>query len=206
VGQNSERFEPQKEIEKTNISIGHSVVFLSQEVKEDFVAQYGIGWARVINRILNGRPDGTYDIIPGNIGNENFIGSSFVSVESEFLIRPYSGKCRDAFLAEIPQEFMRLISATLTNIFGKDGMGGTHEEYAWYEKTYGITEEEDNKWLDLVQFYEGTLEEEPSFLHLTDGEQADVLRFVANKEEHLAFLMGLSARLGRGAQKYPRPR
>jgi hypothetical protein len=196
--------EPQVTSEEIQITAGKSVKFQSQKVKDDFLKGVGKGWEKVVRDVLRRQPDGTYEVFPGDDAEESVIGSVPLDSDGDYYIKAHSGICRDAFLAAVPQQFIHHISARLAEIFGDEGMEGTPKEYAWFEKTYGITEEEDNKFLDLVEFYEGSLVDQPSFSALTDGERDEVLKFVNDKEQHFAFLKALSKKVDRSCKTYPK--
>ena len=78
----------------------------------------------------------------------------------------------------------KLITAIIREmdrVWGKDGLGGSWEEYEWLLTHYGITEEEDVQW-QLI------LEHDMDELSPEDAEDEELMQFLNDEQAVHAFL------------------
>ena len=69
-------------------------------------------------------------------------------------------------------EMVAEIISTIERIFGDNGFGGTDEEYRWLFETYGVSESEDNSWIDIIDT-EASAELDPD-----DQGEAEIIQFL----------------------------
>jgi hypothetical protein len=82
-------------------------------------------------------------------------------------------------------EIISEIIDKIGRIFGVNGFGGTTEEYAWLLNKYGVTEEEDNSWIDIIDF------EGADGLNPQDEDEARVVGFLLDPTAVRGFLVSL---------------
>lgn len=98
-----------------------------------------------------------------------------------------------------PDEIIAEIIERVEHIFGDDGFGGTREEYKWLLENYGITEEEDNTWIDIID------EEGAKALDPDDDDDAKIILFLRDPEAVWTFLEALLLKYRSNTTTYPRP-
>jgi hypothetical protein len=123
-----------------------------------------------------------------------------------FFLMPVAGHCRKKYLEDVTDQLVSHIVVRMFDIFGPDGMEGTTEEYDWLTKNYCVTEEDDNKWLNVLSYHERNLYEQPSWATLTNEERQEITAFVTEKELQLTFLFDLARRYDSGKYRCRRMR
>ena len=192
----------------TAITIG----FRTPETRERLIAEHGPAWEKHVRSSLSGQPGGLWEVVDARDGDDlDILGCIPVFKPQEagvgpFILMPVAGPCREEYLAEAPRQMVDHIVDRILEIFGPEGMEGTTEEYVWLEANYGVTEEDDNKWLDILGHYEGSPHEQPSWATLTDEERQEVMAFVTDQELHLPFLFNLARRYDAGKSRYRKGR
>jgi hypothetical protein len=188
----------------TTITIG----FRTPETRERLIAELGPAWEKHVRSSLWGQPDGLWEVVDArDVGDLEQLGCIPVFEPEEsgvgwFFLMPVAGHCRGKYLEDVPGQLVNHIVNRILEIFGPDGMEGTTEEYAWLAENYGITEEYDNKWLDILGYYKGDLHEQPSWATLTGEERQEITAFVTDQELHLTFLFDLARRYASGKPRY----
>lgn len=79
---------------------------------------------------------------------------------------------------------------------GRD-FDGTFEQYAWPETHYGVTEEDDNRWLDILARERGEYIQD-----LTDEQRAEIVRLLNDDEAVRVFLVTLLDKYRHGTAAY----
>lgn len=183
-----------------------TVCFESEQVEQDFIKEYGEKWKDVIKRNFYRQPEGVWELfhLKDHQGSDRL--GSIILDDIGFLVKPKSGPCRKRYLEEMRSSFMRQVSWKLESIFGKDGNDGSFKSYRWLLKTYGVTEEEDNSWIDLVYYFKGILEETDSFDALEQDHKKQILDFVRDDEATVSFLIMLLDKYESSNKKYPASR
>ena len=88
---------------------------------------------------------------------------------------------RDELLDALVDEIIR--------IWGDDGFTGDHEQYNWLLQHYGVTEEEDNTYLDILEYREDSgFTPLSSFYTLNPEEQRKIMSFVNDDAAVCKFL------------------
>lgn len=98
-------------------------------------------------------------------------------------------------------ELFNSVLAEMERVWGEPGFGGEFEAYGWLLEHYGITEEDDNTWMDICAQYRGELPE--ALADLTELEQAEVVAFLADDARVTDFLKGLVQRYQSSGEVYP---
>lgn len=98
-------------------------------------------------------------------------------------------------------ELFDSVLTEMERVWGEPGFGGEYEAYDWLMEHYGITEEEDNTWMDICAQYRGELPDALS--DLTEQERAEVLGFLADDARVTDFLKGLLQRYQSSDAVYP---
>ena len=76
-------------------------------------------------------------------------------------------------------KLLDLIVDQINRIWGGYGFDGSFEEYDWLLEHYGVTEEEDNTYLDVLEYrLDNGFTELSSFYTLDAEEQARVMEFI----------------------------
>ncbi len=91
----------------------------------------------------------------------------------------------------IRAELLNQVASEIERIWGEDGFSGSKEEYEWLLENYGITEEEDNKYIDILEYDSNKFEEDPSIDDLNEEERMQVINFVTNDTAVCEFLIAL---------------
>jgi hypothetical protein len=81
------------------------------------------------------------------------------------------------------EELMRLVSAEMTRVWGEPGFSGDTVGYEWLLDNYGITEEEDARWIAILCDSMGDLLEE-------DLDDDELMAFLDSDEAVYRFLTG----------------
>ena len=89
----------------------------------------------------------------------------------------------------------------MERVWGEPGFGGEVEAYSWLLEHYGITEEDDNKWLDICAQDRGELEFELE--DVTEEQRAEIEAFLADDAQVKDFLEGLLQRYQSSGAVYP---
>lgn len=84
------------------------------------------------------------------------------------------------------------VLAEMERVWGEPGFGGEFEAYGWLFEHYGITQEDDNTWMDICAQYRGELPE--ALADLTEQEQAEVVALLADDARVADFLKKLLQR------------
>jgi hypothetical protein len=173
------------------------------ETEARLVEAVGMDWRTAVMRQMRGQTGGHWEVAWGwDVPDFQSLGGIPLSSPDDFIALPMSGDCRAEYLDTVPPQIVKHIVHRLLEIFGKDGPGGSWAEYAWLEENYGISEEDDNKWLDILGYYQGDLQEQPSWDSLTEEEQRDIWDFVSDREKHLPFLFELARKYDAVKKKY----
>ena len=98
-------------------------------------------------------------------------------------------------------ELFDSVLAEMERVWGEPGFGGEFEAYGWLLEHYGITQEDDNTWMDICAQYRGELPE--ALADLTEQEQAEVVAFLADDARVTDFLKGLLRRYQSSVAVYP---
>lgn len=96
------------------------------------------------------------------------------------------------------------VLAEMERVWGVPGFGGEFEAYDWLLIHYGITEEDDNTWMDICAQYRDDLH--ATLADLSDQEQAEVVAFLADDARVTDFLEGLLKRYQSSGAVYPHGR
>jgi hypothetical protein len=179
------------------------VSFENEDTRKDFSQKFKETWETMITESFLGLPEGTWELFKSE-GHSiaSILGSIPVDEDGEFYMKPKSGLCRERFIEKVGPQLIRHIQQRIADIFGEDDMGGSFAEYRWLQKHYGITEEEDNIWLDLLYHHQGTLTQTESFQDLEEIEQKAILEFVNDREKAITFLLELSKKYDSVRKKY----
>lgn len=68
-------------------------------------------------------------------------------------------------------ELIESVLAEMDRVWGPKGFGGEFEAYAWLKAHFGISEEEDVQWQDVLSDWAGTLDEDTADLEEDEKEQ-----------------------------------
>lgn len=98
-------------------------------------------------------------------------------------------------------ELFDSVLVEMERVWGKPGFGGKFEAYGWLLEHYGITEDDDNKWLDVCAQDRGELEH--ALADLTEDQRAEIEEFLANDARVTEFLKGLLQRYQSSVAVYP---
>ncbi len=89
-------------------------------------------------------------------------------------------------------ELLDLIVDQINRIWGDSGFSGNFEEYDWLLEHYGVTEEEDNTYLDILEYRLDNGFTELSSVYMLDAdEQARIMEFIHDDVAVCAFLAAL---------------
>jgi hypothetical protein len=89
----------------------------------------------------------------------------------------------------------------MERVWGEPGFGGEPEAYDWLLEHYGITQEEDNTWMDICAQNRGELED--ALADLTEQERAEAVAFLADDARVTDFLKRLLQRYQSSGAVYP---
>lgn len=182
-----------------------SIIFESEPIREKFLREFGPDGERAIINNLAGQLGGQYEVVSERPESEaEILGAVPFDEFGDFYLVPAAGDCRKQYLEEVVPQLMRHITKRILDIFGPEGLEGTFEEYEWLMENYSVSEEDDVKWVDLLHYYNGDLDENPSIATLSDEERAEVMRFVSDKEAHLPFLFEIVHKYDASRKRFPR--
>jgi hypothetical protein len=181
------------------------VCFENEETEKAFVKRYKASWKGCIKKNFLRQPEGVWEIFhAANHSGSYIFGSIGVDDEGWFYAKPKSGLCRKKHLEQVRPQFVRHIIKRITEIFGESGNDGSDEAYAWLYNMYGITEEEDNRWTDILLDGLGELTADSlSSEGIDESEQTKILNFVKDEESSVSFLLSLMEKYDRMDGKYP---
>lgn len=83
-------------------------------------------------------------------------------------------------------ELIESVLAEMDRVWGPEGFGGEFEAYAWLKTNFGISEEDDVQWQDVLSDWGGTLDEDTA--DLDEDEKAQVEAFLQDDSAVTAFL------------------
>jgi uncharacterized protein YifE (UPF0438 family) len=93
-------------------------------------------------------------------------------------------------------ELIDAIMREMDRVWGSRGLHGTDDEYQWLLEHYGITREEDNRWMDVLYTTTGDLSPEQT-------EDEGRMRFLSDDRAVRAFLEQLLQKYTRRITKRP---
>jgi hypothetical protein len=93
-------------------------------------------------------------------------------------------------------EMIAEIILNIERIFGDNGFGETDREYKWLLETYGVTESEDNSWIDIIDV-EAFEELDPD-----SQDEAEIIRFLNDPIAVKDFLANLVRKYRSSAAVY----
>jgi len=99
-------------------------------------------------------------------------------------------------------ELIELVLTEMTRVWGPEGFGGEFEGYSWLQEHFGISEEEDVQWQDVLSDWAGTLDADTS--DLEEDEKLQVTNFLQDDTAVNAFLESLLQRYRSSDVTYPR--
>ena len=101
----------------------------------------------------------------------------------------------------IRSELIKSVLAEMDRVWGPDGFGGELEAYGWLQEHFGITEEEDVQWQDVLSDWAGTLAEDTA--DLSEDEKKQVMAFLQDDSVVTVFLESLLQRYKSADVTYP---
>lgn len=101
----------------------------------------------------------------------------------------------------IRSELIESVLAEMDRVWGATGFGGEVEAYAWLKTNFGISEEEDLQWQDVLSDWGGTLDEDTADLDEDEKEQVEA--FLQDDSAVTAFLETLLHRYKSSVATYP---
>lgn len=91
------------------------------------------------------------------------------------------------------------IMAEINRIWGEPGFGGDAAQYAWLERTYGVTEAEDVRWIEILDHWGEDSPEE-------DLADEELMALLEDDGEVIPFLTGLLAKYRSADVRYAEAR
>ena len=101
----------------------------------------------------------------------------------------------------IRSELIESVLAEMKRVWGANGFGGEVEAYAWLKTNFGISEEDDVQWQDVLSDWGGTLDEDTADLDEDEKKQVEV--FLQDDSAVTAFLETLLHRYKSSVATYP---
>lgn len=101
----------------------------------------------------------------------------------------------------IRSELIESVLAEMKRVWGANGFGGEVEAYAWLKTNFGISEEDDVQWQDVLSDWGGTLDEDTADLDEDEKEQVEA--FLQDDSAVTAFLETLLHRYKSSVATYP---
>lgn len=86
----------------------------------------------------------------------------------------------------VRSELVESVLAEMARVWGAEGFGGELEAYAWLQERFGISEEDDLQWQDVLSDWAGTLDEDMA--DLEEEEKKHVKAFLQDDLAVIAFL------------------
>ena len=179
------------------------IVFSDEEAKSVFTKPYGTDLNQVAKDNLLGQLSGVWEIVRPT-AEVSILGCIPLDEFGEIYLRPKSGKCRNKYLVNISAQLIRAVSLRISEIYGESGFDGSFEEYDWLLENYGVTEQEDNSWLDILYQHQGVLEESGTLDDLDEPYRQQQIEFLADKEACLKFLFELHLKYSSSKKKHPK--
>ena len=102
---------------------------------------------------------------------------------------------RDVLIEAVCNEITRIWPPSQSNDSGH-GFEGTFEQYAWLRANYDVTEEDDNRWQDILAFECG------DEIDIEPDEEAELYEFLNDDDAVSNFLRGLLTRYRNGTAAY----
>jgi hypothetical protein len=103
----------------------------------------------------------------------------------------------DAIIDQISEEMKRIWG-------GDDAFEGTEAEYAWLSDNYGVSEEDDVHWVNVIMHHSGDMATLLAAYPEGDEEREDLLAFLEDPEAVYAFLQSLLKRYQSNSAVYAR--
>ncbi|WLG83710.1 hypothetical protein PSH97_21805 [Pseudomonas cucumis] len=103
--------------------------------------------------------------------------------------------------AMIRSELIESVLAEMDRVWGPEGFGGEFEAYAWLKEHFGISEDEDVKWQNVLSDWAGSLDGDLEDLDETEKER--VIAFLQDDSAVTTFLEALLQRYKSSAVIYP---
>ncbi len=183
------------------LSEGYEIAFHDTTSENLFQQRYGDGGKAFVKEVLELQAEGLYKVIyTPNLSAHVVEGRFFTQLDDTFTLVPEAGDCAAEHNELIIPILRKIITARILYIF--DDFGGTNDEYLWLRKTYGVTEDEDNRWLDICYNLDGTLTESSDFVGLEKDVKQDILEFVTDKQQVKTFLLRLHDKYFSSNEKY----
>lgn len=98
-------------------------------------------------------------------------------------------------------DLIESVLAEMERVWGPEGFGGELEAYAWLKASFGISEEEDLQWQDVLSDWAGTLDEDTA--DLEEDEKEQVKAFLQDDPAVITFLETLLQRYRSSDATYP---
>jgi len=99
-------------------------------------------------------------------------------------------------------ELVAQVIAEMVRVWGPAGFDGSDDGYAWLNDEFGITEEDDLRWQDVLSEQAGTLDVDTE--DLDDDERSRVNAFLKDEPAVKAFLDGLLQRYRSSGETFRR--
>jgi len=98
-------------------------------------------------------------------------------------------------------DLIESVLAEMDRVWGPEGFGGEFEAYAWLKANFGISEEEDLQWQDVLSDWAGTLDDDTA--DLEEDEKEHVKAFLRDGPAVITFLETLLKRYRSSDATYP---
>jgi len=98
-------------------------------------------------------------------------------------------------------DLIESVLAELDRVWGPEGFGGESEAYAWLKEHFGISEEEDLQWQDVLSDWAGSLDVDLE--DLDEAEKERVIAFLQDEPAVTTFLEALLQRYKSSTATYP---
>lgn len=98
-------------------------------------------------------------------------------------------------------DLIESVLAEMDRVWGPEGVGGESEAYAWLKEHFGISEEEDLQWQDVLSDWAGSLDVDLE--DLDEAEKERVIAFLQDDPSVTTFLEALLQRYKSSAARYP---
>jgi len=98
-------------------------------------------------------------------------------------------------------ELIESVLAEMNRVWGPRGFGGEPEAYTWLNEHFGISEEDDVQWQDVLSDWAGTFDQDTA--DLEEDERSRVKAFLQDDFSVTAFLESLLRRYKSSIETYP---
>ncbi|MNF55136.1 hypothetical protein D3C84_365860 [compost metagenome] len=98
-------------------------------------------------------------------------------------------------------DLIESVLAEMNRVWGPEGFGGEFEAYAWLKEHFGISEEEDVQWQDVLSDWAGSLDVDLE--DLDEAEKKRVIAFLQDDSAVMTFLETLLQRYKSSSTTYP---